>query len=184
MSGIYSRFLSELARQKAPCVLEIGTLRWGAAPGGHKADVLRANPKALYAGADVTAGPDVDVVADAHRLAEVVTPGSLDALLCLATLEHLARPWVVVEQFRQVLRPGGACCVQTHQTFPYHPYPEDYWRFSTAALRVLFEGWEVLGCEHEHPARVVPARNVFPHAKDWNFEGEAWLNVAILARRT
>lgn len=74
-------------------------------------------------------------------------PEAIGTIVCLSTLEHVREPAVAVEEFRKSLAPGGVVIVSVPWQFPYHPSPEDYWRFSPAALRVLFGGWEVLLCE-------------------------------------
>jgi len=41
-----------------------------------------------------------------------------------------------------VLRPGGRIFVVAPFLFPFHGYPEDYWRFSLRGLRALFAGFD------------------------------------------
>lgn len=170
-----------------PRVLELGTRAWDNRPPRHHRDaVLAANPGASWVGADALAGDGVDVVADAHRLSEVFAAGHFDGWLCVATLEHFARPWVAAVELAKVTRPGGRGLVQTHQTFPLHGYPSDYFRFSAAALAEVFSveaGWRVLAAGHDYPCRVVPLGNAFAHARDWNFEAEAYLNASAVVER-
>lgn len=158
-------------------VLELGTLRSDPTfPTHHQAWA----PEAHYVKADVEAGLDVDVVVDAHNL-QVFPDGDFDAVVAVAIWEHLARPWIATNEAARVLAPGGVLYVSTHHTFPLHGYPNDYWRFSTEALAVLFAdaGLEVIDVGYQYPAKIVPPAEV----TRWNPDAEAWLNVSGLARK-
>lgn len=161
----------------APEVLELGCLRWGPEPTHHAAWAPHAK---RYVRSDVTAGPDVDEVADAHTLADAFGEASFDVVLAASVWEHLARPWVAAEQVAKVVRPGGIVYVETHQTFPVHGYPDDYFRFTDRALASLFAQpeWES-ETAYAYPARIIPP----PEVTVWNAAAEAWLNVAVLGRR-
>src|SRR5262249_45169757 len=98
-------------------------------------------------GTDIVAGPNVDVVCDAHDLASVIEPCSADAVFSIATFEHLAMPWRAAIEINKVLRPGGLCFVVSHQTLPLHDQPWDFFRFSSDAWHSIFNpytGFEVL----------------------------------------
>lgn len=176
-----------LARQDSPRVLEVGTRGWGGAPPKHhRAAVQDASPGAEWIGLDLEPGEDVDVVADVHEISRHFPIGHFSGVVCCAVLEHLRRPWLAAAQLAQVTRPGGRLFCQTHQSFPYHAYPADYFRFSVEALGEIFApdaGWRVLKSGYEYPAKVVPLDNYWPHAVGWNFAAEAWLNVECVAER-
>lgn len=180
-------FLAWLAPLPSPRVLEVGTRR--SKPDRStlcRPELLRANPACSYLGTDVMPGEDVDAVADAHRLSDHWSPATFDGIVCRSTLEHLHRPWAFAREAARVVRPGGLGFVQSHQTFPVHGFPQDYFRFSREAMAELFAadvGWEVVRSEYEFPCKIVPLGNYFPHANGWCFEGEAWLNVVALVRR-
>lgn len=176
------KFWEGLARLKEGSrVLECGT----ATPPNKRSAVLRHAPGARRVGTDMVAGDDVDVVCDLHELSSRFGP-EFDAILCTSVLEHVLRPWVVAEQLARVAAPGCLLYVQTHQSFPLHDYPGDYFRFSADALQVLFcagVGWRCLDAGHEYPAKVIPLGNELAHARDWNFGAEAYLNSWILCER-
>lgn len=65
---------------------------------------------------------------------------SVDVVFCNQVLEHLRFPWLLPPEIRRVLKPGGRCLVSTVFAYRYHPYPEDYWRFTTAGLGLLMDG--------------------------------------------
>lgn len=140
----------------------------------------------VVTGLDIQEGEGVDVIGDAHEASRLFKPQQFDAIYTVSTLEHLRRPWVVAKELAATTRPGGWLYCQTHQSFPVHGYPNDYFRFSTDALREIFApdtGWRMLQCEYEFPCKVLPVSNAFVHAKDWNFEAPAWLNVHCIAER-
>lgn len=163
-------------------VLELGTRRWHESPTHHKEWVREHFLGVEYVRVDRDDGLDVDAVADAHCLERAFDKGSFDAVIACSVFEHLACPWIAAGSIAHVVRPGGLVYVQTHQTFPLHNYPSDYWRFTTEAMGVLFArniGWELLLAEYDHPCKVTPLGNV----DVWNFEAEAFLNVVAIARR-
>jgi SAM-dependent methyltransferase len=90
-----------------------------------------------YVGVDVTTGPDVQVSAYGEWLP--FADGAFDAVLCVQVLEHVLHPERVVAEIGRVLAPGGMLFLTTHGTFFYHPTPDDYWRWTQAGLRLLFE---------------------------------------------
>ena len=75
-------------------------------------------------------------------------------------LEHLACPWLFAAAVNRALRPGGVTFHTSHQTWPLHEEPNDFWRFSDSALRVLFgagAGFEVLDAGMGEPMSIMPS---------------------------
>lgn len=177
--------VGRLAQLEAPDVIEVGTLRWDPDfPTHHE----RWAPHGRWTKVDREAGTDVDIVADAHQLEQVLASEQgvwpdFDAYVACSVFEHLERPWVAMEAAAEVVRPGGLVYVQTHQTFPLHGYPQDFFRFSDRALAVLAEdaGLDVLHVGYMYRCIIVPP----PEVTRWNTadDVEAWLNVELLARK-
>lgn len=177
-----------LAGLERPAVIEVGTLRQDPEfPTHHTAWA----PHGAWTKVDAWAGQDVDVVDDAHSLDVVAplvaslppAPGRFDAYVACSVFEHLRRPWVAMQAAARVVRPGGLVYVQTHQTFPLHGYPSDYFRFSKEALAGIMEdaALEVLHAGYLYRCKVIPPSEV----TRWNTadDVEAWLNVEALARK-
>jgi SAM-dependent methyltransferase len=58
---------------------------------------------------DCVAGPEVDVIGDAHRLSTHFEKESFDAVILSAVLQYCEDPRLVIEQAAQILRPEGWC---------------------------------------------------------------------------
>jgi SAM-dependent methyltransferase len=158
------------------CILELGTRQWDNGSSHHKSLLA---PFSKYVMADVMAGEDVDVVCDAHTLSKTFDSNQFSVVWASSVWEHLKRPWIAAEEVLKVLRPGGLFYIQTHQSFPVHGYPNDYFRFTDRALASLFESAEDVVTSYQFPATITP------HAKDieWNSEAPVWLNVCITGRK-
>jgi SAM-dependent methyltransferase len=101
------------------------------------AGVRQSLQEKLYVGVDVRRGPGVDSIADTERLPHRDrTFGTLIALNCL---EHVRRFWVAVEEIERVLRPDGLVIMSCPFYFRIHSFPNDYWRFTPEAFRLLLE---------------------------------------------
>jgi hypothetical protein len=91
-----------------------------------------------FIGVDVHMADNVDIVGDAHYLHELVGEAGVDGVFSIAVLEHLSYPWLFAASVNRALRLGGLTFHLTHQTWPIHEEPNDFWRFSDSAMRVLF----------------------------------------------
>ncbi len=110
-----------------------------------------------YVGFDLLPGPNVDVVGDAHRLSARFG-AEFDGVASISVMEHLLMPWKVAVEVNRVLKPGGLALFATHQCWPLHDRPADFWRFSADAWPALFNratGFEVVETAMGQPAHVV-----------------------------
>lgn len=64
--------------------------------------------------------------------------GRFDLVFCFDTLEHVQNPFRFCEHLIYITKPGGYIYVATVFEWPYHPSPEDYFRFSPSGLRECF----------------------------------------------
>jgi hypothetical protein len=172
-------FVAALVACVEPRVLELGTLRWEAnRPTHHKEWAPHARE---YTMSDIEDGQDVDIVADAHTLSQTVHH-SYDAFIAISVWEHLKRPWIAAQEAAAVVKAGGIAYVCTHQTFPLHGYPHDYFRFSADALALIFEdaGFTTLSYGYQFPCVITPP----PEVTRWNGGAESFLNVAWYGTKT
>lgn len=91
-----------------------------------------------YTGMDILPGPNVDLVGDIHKLSQLVEKNSFDAIAGFSVIEHVAMPWKAAIEINKVLKTGGRCLLHTHQTWPVHESPCDFWRYSEDTWRTIF----------------------------------------------
>jgi SAM-dependent methyltransferase len=116
------------------------TTRWLNVGSGERQPLTMPNVVNL----DVTRGPFVHVIGDAHVLP--FHDEIFDGVVCRAVLEHLREPWRACSEIFRVLRPGGIVLVTVPFLYPYHGHPDDYRRFTAAGIRVLLDGFEEIEC--------------------------------------
>ncbi len=110
-------------------------------------------------GLDIHPGNGVDIVADAHRLSEVLDRGAFPVVVSASLLEHVAQPWTVCREVVDVLPVGGVAVHQVPWVWPTHSSPNDFWRISPEGLRELHPadfGVDVVAAGRHSPAAVVP----------------------------
>ncbi|MDD2753522.1 MAG: methyltransferase domain-containing protein [Candidatus Portnoybacteria bacterium] len=100
-----------------------------------------------YIALDMFPGEHIDVVGDV--LALPFEDGSFDTVISTQVLEHVEKPWVMIEEIFRVLKSGGICVLSCPFLAPYHPDPKDYFRYTKDGLISLFRnaGFEILECE-------------------------------------
>ena len=172
------QFLELFRKDEVRDVLELGTLQWEPPRYTHHKEW---KPEANWTLSDFMPGIDVDVVADAHELTDTFDPETFDAVIAVSVWEHLQRPWIAAGEVAALLRPGGVIYIATHQTFPIHGYPDDYFRFSDRALSLIFEdaGLRVIDAGYAFKLQIIPP----PVVTRWNPHAENWLNVDLVAVR-
>jgi hypothetical protein len=140
--ALQSRFFAMLHQRDRGSLLEIGSRNRS---GNVRKSLLP--PHMSYVGMDIAEGGNVDIVGDAHQLSEIFPAGQFDAILSMSVFEHLIMPWKVALEMNRVMKPGALALITTHQTFPMHELPWDFWRFSDRAWRGLFNeatGFKIL----------------------------------------
>lgn len=67
---------------------------------------------------------------------------------CLNVIEHIRNPFRVFGALYQIMKANSLLIIETVFSFPYHPSPEDFWRYTPDCLRYLSEqaGFKVLEC--------------------------------------
>lgn len=91
-----------------------------------------------YTGLDLSAGPNVDVVAaDPYHFP--FADNAFDIVISGSTMEHVQAIWLWVPELVRVLRPGGMLAIITHTRWEYHRYPIDCWRIMKDGMEYLFD---------------------------------------------
>lgn len=116
-------------------VLEVGAYNVN----GSVREVIEPQGPREYIGTDMRLGPGVDVVCPAEDLANIVTPGTFQLVVCCEVLEHAERWREVVHVLKSMTAPGGVLILTTRSPgFPLHEYPGDFWRFTPADMAEVF----------------------------------------------
>lgn len=96
----------------------------------------------LFAGAAEVVGFDVPGSAHADVVGSIeaipLEDASVDLVVCLQVLEHVPDPAAAVRELQRVVRPGGRVLLSTHGVAPFHPNPDDHWRWTATGLETLF----------------------------------------------
>lgn len=179
--------LAKLIQERRPRrVLEIGTAQAIAGVSTHNMKIFPDTTRSDYTMLDIKAGADVDVVGDIHRMPPEWTD-RFDASVADAVFEHLERPWIAAQEVARVLRPGGFCHIVTHQTFPLHGYPNDFFRFSTDALALIFAdaGMQVAAVGYEHRTKIILPPELLEPAQleKWNRDFPSFAVVKLTATK-
>jgi SAM-dependent methyltransferase len=146
VQGVYAADIDRFVAASSAPVLQIGS----------RSSVLETKARNWrnlfqnkdFIGLDLFSGDNVDAVGDiAGDLASLraaLGRQEFATILCPHVLEHVAQPWVAAANIAALLAPGGVLLVQVPWVQAYHPFPEDYWRFSFAGIRALFAGLEIV----------------------------------------
>ncbi len=156
LASLHRAFQQEIERTATGRFLEIGSrarsgiTRLHLVPGGWQ-----------YTGLDIIQGENVSVVGDAHQLSTFLEHDAFDAVAAFSVLEHLLMPWKVVIELNRVMKVGSVGLMTTHQAWPVHDAPWDFWRFSGDCWGALFNartGFEIVASGVGEPGHVVAAR--------------------------
>jgi SAM-dependent methyltransferase len=138
-----------------------------------------------YVMVDVEDGIDVDVVCDVHKLSNVFSE-EFDVIITCSGYEHFKYPQLASHEILKCLNKNGVVFIQTHQTYPLHGYPNDYFRFSLDALDSLFPrsmGTELIAKSYDYPASIIPIKFDSNLLKNWNIMAKSYLNCSIIIRK-
>ena len=98
-----------------------------------------------YLAFDMIPGENIDIVGDVLNLPFVNE--NFDTVISTQVLEHISKPWLMVNEIQRVLKTGGFCILTAPFLIPYHADPHDYFRYTIEGIESLFKdaGFEI--CE-------------------------------------
>ena len=97
--------------------------------------------KGHYIGVDMSEGPNVDIVSNAHNLP--FEDGEIDIIVSISCFEHDDMFWVTFLEMCRIVNNGGYIYINAPSNGPYHGHPGDNWRFYLDSWKAL-EKWGVL----------------------------------------
>ena len=152
--NMLNMFLEKLKENSTGVLLEIGSR---ARSGKTYRDWF---PNTMsYIGLDVTDGPNVDIIGDAHHITRYIKT-KVDFVFSISTFEHLLMPWKAVIEINKVMSPGGVIFTQSHQTWTIHETPWDFWRFTRDGWSGLFNrhtGFEIVQTSYAQRSAYIPS---------------------------
>jgi SAM-dependent methyltransferase len=99
-------------------------------------------------GVDMLPGDGVDYMMNLEELSkdDFETLGKFDHVDCVSVLEHSSRPWLMAANLEKLLVPNGTIYLNVPFIWRVHAYPDDYFRYTAAGVRVLFPQieWNVM----------------------------------------
>jgi ubiquinone/menaquinone biosynthesis C-methylase UbiE len=99
--------------------------------------------KSNYKILDKLADYKPDIVGDIHNLP--LPDASVDAVICIAVLEHVEEPLQAIKEIYRVLKPGGFCYIYVPFLYYYHPmkgYYQDFYRFTYDGVKYLVKDFK------------------------------------------
>ncbi len=126
-------------------VIEVGSYDVN---GGLRPAIEALRP-ADYVGIDIRPGPGVDELCPAARLAERFGRESFDLVVSTNTLEHVRRWKQAISNIKHVCRPEGIVLITVPSDFPFHAYPNDFWRYEPTDVESIFSDFEILVLEED-----------------------------------
>ena len=115
-------------------ILEVGSQN---IPGQEHLTIRHLFPQKQYVGIDMRPGPGVDSVENIEQLQR--EDDSVGTVLALNVFEHVKHFWRGFAEIERVLRPDGLALISCPFHCHIHAYPNDYWRFTPEALRLLLD---------------------------------------------
>lgn len=104
-----------------------------------------------YIGADITPGPNVDVVIGTRKWKRL---SGVDAVICGQTLEHVKYRTKLLDEMHRILKDDGLACVIAPGRGGYHGFPHFYGNLTVEELTDLMwhSGFEVISCTQSRNA--------------------------------
>jgi SAM-dependent methyltransferase len=84
-----------------------------------------------------------DMHVDLHYLEMSKVPSeSYNVILCTGLLEHVPDPYVLIGEFKRILKPGGRLILGASAIFSFHEAPDNFFHFTPYGFQLLFKDWD------------------------------------------
>ena len=145
--GIDNISLKEINSKR---ILEVGSLDVN----GTLRDGIERMDPSEYIGVDIMEGRGVDIICKAENLVEKFGEESFDFVLSTCMLEHILDWKTCVSNIKRVCKKGGIILIIVPSMYPYHEYPNDYWRFKKDDIIRIFREFEILKLDHDYEIQI------------------------------
>lgn len=103
-----------------------------------------------------------DIIGDIHNLP--FPDQSVDAVICIAVLEHVEEPQKAVKEILRALKKDGYCFLYIPFLYYYHPmknYYSDFWRFTYDGVRQITKDFSYVEIQNVRGA-IATLANLIP----------------------
>lgn len=109
-------------------------------------DLFRERKNVEYVGLDITAGPNVDIVANAPYNWDNVEDESFDYVISGNAFEHIEFPWLTIKLIYEKLKYGGFVAILAPSHANEHKHPVDCYRYYPDGFRALAKwgGYQII----------------------------------------
>lgn len=132
---------------KGKRVLEIGSYNVN----GSLRSIIEPLEPAEYIGTDMREGPGVDMVCRAEEVVERFGKNRFDVVITTSTFEHVRHWKAALSKMKHVCKANGLILFTAPSDWPYHAYPNDYWRYKRQDIEHIFSDFEILVLESDSP---------------------------------
>ena len=110
---------------------------------------------------------------------------SLDSVLCFSALEHVENTKQALNEFNRVLKYNGLVIITTPWFFPFHPAPNDFFRWSHAGLEKELKESGFKKIDIKAGGNFFLSIAIFLQRPNWsrNFQNHAFTPLTSLALR-
>lgn len=134
-----------------------------------------------YMTLDIDINTNPDICGDIHNINW--EDNYFDVVVATEVLEHLHDPKLAINQINRILKPGGICILSVPFLYPYHPDPQDFYRYTIDGLYSLFQNFTDVKVEY-HGNRLQVIWLLFSESKK-TLGLFSWLNpiIALLGKK-
>jgi SAM-dependent methyltransferase len=127
-------------------ILEVGSANLN---GGLRSYLENLSP-IEYIGVDIQEAPGVDIVLRAEDFVKHFGENKFDFVVSTEVLEHIADWITVINNLKKIVSPNGVILLTTRSIgFPYHGFPNDYWRFEVKDMQRIFADFDIIALESD-----------------------------------
>lgn len=97
-----------------------------------------------YVGIDIEPGPGVDIICPAENIVTQFGEERFDLVVSSSSLEHIKDWRAAISNMKNVCKPNGIILIIVPSDWPYHSYPNDFWRYGKGDIENIFSDSDIL----------------------------------------